>query len=102
MDLNYFKTQIEDEIEGCKDYLYKAIEIKPMNESWAKIFVEMSDAEKEHAINLYSMMGSYYNKLQNGYKSTPKYMEKVVNETTIYFNESIDCISKLEATYEKV
>jgi len=30
MDLEYFKSHIKEELEGSKDYIKRAIEIKPM------------------------------------------------------------------------
>ena len=63
MDAYYFKEHIEEEIEGSIEYIKRAIEIKPMSQSWSKMFVDMSSAELEHAKNLHKMFEEYYQKI---------------------------------------
>ena len=56
MDLNYFKDQIHEELEGAKSYIEKAIEAKISHPTWSRTFAAMADAEAEHAANLMRMM----------------------------------------------
>lgn len=102
MDLKYFKNQICDEIEGSKDYILKAIELKPMNNEWSKTLIQMSEAEEEHATNLYIMMNTYFEKLQKGYKEVPQYMIDLVEKTGKLYNEGLKEISNLQTVFQKL
>lgn len=76
MNAWYFDKQIPDELHGAKDYIQRAIEIRPMHAAWAKDFVEMSSAELEHATRLYKMYQEYYAKMAETYKEVPEYIEE--------------------------
>lgn len=58
MDVNYFKSQIHEELEGARAYIDKAIEAKINHPAWSKQFVIMADMEAEHASTLMKMMES--------------------------------------------
>lgn len=49
MTLKYFKDQIHEELEGARNYIDKAIEVKPTHPEWSRIFVHMADMEADHA-----------------------------------------------------
>ena len=74
MDVQYLKEHICEEIDGAKDYIKRAIEIKPMNPVWSKTLVNMSSMELDHATNLRKMFDEYYNKLSSSYETMPDYM----------------------------
>lgn len=86
MDIYYFKDQILDEIEGAKQYIKNALEIKPMNSDWAKRFYEMSLDEMKHAAALFKMAEEYYKIMSDTYSEVPKYIkttyEYIVNKYT--------------------
>lgn len=87
MDLEYFKCHIKDELEGAKDYIKRAIEIKPMDVSWAKLFVDMSATELQHATNLYNMFLDYCDILEKSYSEMPKYVKTYKDEITDMYTE---------------
>lgn len=55
MNTKWFKSKLKDELCGAKESAKLAIEIKAMNSSWASILIKMSNAELEHAQNIYKM-----------------------------------------------
>jgi hypothetical protein len=76
MNVQYFKYQIYDELNGAKDYIEKAIEIRAMNPTWAKTLADMSATELSHATHLYEMFEQYYKKLSEEYKEMPDYIQE--------------------------
>ena len=56
MTLEYFKNQIHEELMGAKEYIEKAIEVKPKHRGWSMCFVKMADMEAGHAGNLMRML----------------------------------------------
>lgn len=102
MDLIYFCNKIDDEISGAKDYIKKAIEIKPMNSDWAKQLSSMSESEKDHALKLYTMMNTYVAKLEANYRETPKYIRKATECTRNSFSEGMEELALLYSAYEKL
>lgn len=102
MDLVYFCNQIDNEISGAKDYIKKAIEIKPMNPDWAKQFSSMSEAEKDHALKLYTMMNTYVAKLEAGYRETPKYIRKATECARDSFSKGVEELALFYSAYEKL
>lgn len=102
MDLEYFCNQIKDELHGAKNYVQKAIEIKPMNAEWSKKFLQMSEAEKEHALNLYTMMNTYADKLQNNYRETPSYMKAQIESIRKDFDNCMEQYVLFYSAYQKL
>jgi hypothetical protein len=45
----YLRDHIMDELEGAKDYMSKALELKEKYPSWAQKFYKMAEMEIEHA-----------------------------------------------------
>lgn len=80
MDLDYLKDKICDEVKDAKDYATKAIELKPMAPSWAKIFIDMANAELTHASSLYKMFVEYYQKIAGSFSETPSYIEDMYKD----------------------
>ena len=76
MNIWYFKEKIPDELEGAKDYIKRAIEIRAMHAPWAKQLVDMSEKELEHATTLYKMFQEYYAKLDEEFKELPEYIQE--------------------------
>ena len=77
MDIEYFVSHIEEELEGAKDYIKRAIEIKPMQAEWAKHLVEMSAQELSHATHLFNMFNEYYQILSQTYKEMQQMSAKM-------------------------
>lgn len=101
MDLMYFCNKIDDEVDGAKNYIQKAIEIKPTNPDWAKNFIQMAEAEKEHALKLYTMMNTYVDKLQNGYREMPAYLNTEAEVTRNSFNLGMEEYTEFYSAYQK-
>lgn len=87
MNSEYFKEHIEEELEGALDYIKQAIEIKPMNSSWAKDFAEMSKNELEHASGIYEKYGEYYGKLAKSYDMVPDCISEMWHDTATMYAE---------------
>ena len=101
MDLEYFKSHIKEELEGAKDYIKRAIEIKPMDASWSKLFVDMSAAELQHATNLYNMANQYANEILKGsYKTLPTYVSDLWNEISDMYMECSATIKMMHEMYK--
>lgn len=90
MDAEYFKNAICDELEGSKDYAMKAMEIKPMSQSWHTKLVEMSSQELTHAKQLFTMWQEYYViQTKNRMDMIPEYLVDMNTcITEMYMNES--------------
>ena len=56
MTLKYFQEQIKEELDGAREYIDKAIEVKPKHRSWSVMFAKMADMEADHAENLMFML----------------------------------------------
>lgn len=91
-ELLYFIMQIFEELDGAKHYIQRAIEEKAANPSRAKVFVEMSSSELNHAGNLYKMLEEDMNKANTTKDATYvvflKDMQKEV--TKRYMKESAE------------
>lgn len=81
MDFEYLKDHICEELEGAKDYAMRAIELKPMAATWAKMLIEMATAELNHAAYLHKMLVEYYQKIAATYTEVPDYIETSYQET---------------------
>lgn len=99
MDQEYFKEHICEELEGAKDYIQRAIEIKAMDQSWGKRFYEMSTQELSHAQMLFDMARDYYNKVTSVFKEPPDYMEDCMDEITEMFTEQYSLIKIMQGMY---
>lgn len=64
MDLDYFRTQIEDEINGYNDYRAKAEECP----EFAETFNDMSQQELGHAKKLMEMLKKKIDSMSDVYK----------------------------------
>lgn len=60
MSPRYFKEQICEELDGASQYLKKAIDCMKSHPEWSDKFIEMSEAEQNHATNLYKMFIEMY------------------------------------------
>lgn len=64
MDLDYFRTQIEDELNGAADYKAKAEECP----EFAETFNDMSQQELSHAKKLMEMLKKKIDSMSDVYK----------------------------------
>ena len=102
MDAGYFKEQICDELKGAKCYAKKAIEIRAMAPSWAKMFMEMSIAELEHATKLYKMFEEYYQKITETYSDhIPYYLKDIKTDIDDMYMEYSAKTRYLNEMYSK-
>ena len=89
MDFEYLKDHICEELEDAKEYATHAIELKPMTAPWAKMFIDMANAELSHAAMLHKMFVEYYQKIAGSYSEVPDYIEEMYKETCrCYSSES--------------
>lgn len=90
----YLRDHIMEELEGAKDYMTKAIELKENYPSWAKKFYKMAMMEVEHANcmnNIFASMGdsddpchdSMYREILEAYT---KYMTDVSAMKKMFFS----------------
>ena len=101
MNAEYFKDQITDELNGAACYIKRAIEIRPMSPTWAKLFVDMSSAELAHASNLYKMFSEYYQKITETYKEVPAYIEDIKSHVDEIYPEMYAKVRYMHEMYSK-
>ncbi|MBO7452567.1 MAG: hypothetical protein J6U54_19740 [Clostridiales bacterium] len=101
MDLEYFYNGICEEIDGAKEYIKKAIELKAMSSSMSKKLHDMSKDEQKHAEYLYDMAMAYYGKITEPYGSeVPKYILDLRDKiTNLYAKEMVE-VKILISMYE--
>lgn len=97
MDCDYFKCHIKDELKGAKAYAKAALELKAVNPSWAKMFLDMCAQELIHAKNFYDMFNEYYDKVTKPYSEIPKYFKECKSEIIELYT---DCYSKIKVMHE--
>jgi len=92
MDLEYFYGAIHEEIDGAKEYIKKAMELKAMSSSMSKRLHDMAKDEQKHAEYLYEMAMSYYGKITEPYgSSVPSYISDLRDKiTTLYAKEMVE------------
>lgn len=101
MNLEYFEDKINDELDGAKDYIKNAIEIKAMDSNWAKMFSTMSATELEHANALYTMANEYYNKIIKSYSEAPSYLKDIHSNIVNCYTKKYAEVKFLHEAYNK-
>jgi hypothetical protein len=101
MNLTYLKDHLVEELEGSKEYIVRAIEIKAMDPHWGKMFYDMSVSELSHASNFYSMAQDYYAKVTSVYKETPDYMDECMDDITEYYTKWYADLKRLQELYSR-
>lgn len=90
----YLRDHIMEELEGAKDYMSKALELKEKYPAWAHKFYKMAEMETEHANcmnKIFASMGnsdetchdSMYKEILEAYT---KYMTDISTMKTMYFS----------------
>lgn len=90
----YLRDHIMEELEGAKDYMTKALELKEKYPAWAQKFYKMAEMEIEHANcmnKIFASMGeteypchdSMYKEILEAYT---KYMSDVSAMKKIYYS----------------
>lgn len=102
MDLEWFKDKLKDELCGSKEYLKCAIEIKAMNPNWANMFIKMSDAELDHAMNIYKMFMEQYQTIETKFKEVPEYIVELRHKMTECYTSGSTTIANLKTAYNKM
>lgn len=101
MDLEYLKEHIEEELCGAKDYIKRAIEIKPMDATWSKTLVEMSANELTHATHLYNMANQYVNSImKETYQELPDYISDTWEEIVDNYMECSAMVKHMHEMYK--
>ena len=99
MNQVYLKEHICEELDGAEDYIKRAIEIKAMDISWAKMLHEMSQQELAHAGYFYKMATDYYSKVTSAYGTPPEYMEECMEEITDTYTDRVIEIKRMHEMY---
>lgn len=100
MDQVYLKEHLCEELDGAKEYIKRAIEIKAMNPTWAKMLYEMSLDELKHAGYIYKMAEDYFNKVISVYKESPEYMDICMDEIVDMYTEEYATIKKMQEIFK--
>lgn len=101
MNVWYFDKQIPEELHGAKDYIKRAIEIRPMHSAWGKELVEMSANELEHATKLYKMYQEYYGKMAEAYATIPDYIVESYKNVSEEFEKCSAEVKYLHDMYKQ-
>lgn len=101
MTLEYFHDRICDELSGAEDYIKFAMEVRAMDASFAKQFVEMSAAELDHATRLYKMFEQYYQKASTAFSEIPAYMSDLKKCIVDKYMEEYPKIKAMHDAYNK-
>lgn len=101
MTLEYFHDRICDELSGAEDYITFAMEIRAMDASFSKQFVEMSAAELEHATKLYKMFEQYYQQAVKSFSTIPDHMSKIQKEIMEKYMSGYAKVKAMHEAYSK-
>ena len=99
--LEYFMHQICDELHGAIDYAKMAVEYKTARPAWAKMYLDMSNAEANHATNLYKMCDEYYKNAISSYTEPPKYMKKCWDDIVEEYTEKFAKARNIQEMYNR-
>lgn len=101
MDLEYFKDKICEELDGAKEYVKNALEIKAMVPAWGKMFIDMANAEIQHATYLYKMADEYCSTTAKAYTEMPQYMLDLKEEIVDEYMEKSALVKHMIEMYNK-
>ena len=96
--IKYYVKQIEDELDGAKDYIEKALEYKVRNDNirYTK-YKEMSMQELGHASNLHEFAVQDIDELQRVYPEIPQEMLDAWEHAHKVFVEKAAWIRQMQA-----
>ena len=81
MDLyTYYKEKIMDELDGAREYAIAAFNIKPMDTTSAKTYIDMAIGELGHATKLYGMFEEYRQTSSKSVTNMPDCIKDICNE----------------------
>ena len=101
MTLEYFHDRICDELSGAEDYIKFAMEVRAMDATFAKQFVDMSAAELDHATRLFKMFEQYYQKATSVFSEIPKEMSDMQKCVVDKYTEGYPKVKALHDAYNK-
>ncbi len=96
MNPKYFKDQICEELDGASCYLKKAIDMMKSHPEWSEKFKSMSEAEQNHATELYKMFMELYAESQG----KDVYMTSMRDSIMECFSNQMRKIEDLKTTYD--
>lgn len=100
MDCEYFKSHIQEELDGAAAYAKAAMETKGDKPAWSKKFVEMAAAEMQHAKYFYEMFIEHYSAAVKPYTTEiPKRFRDLKSEIADLY---MDCSAQTRAMLELV
>ena len=86
MDLYmYYKEKIMDELDGAREYAIAAFNIKPMDMTSAKTYIDMAIGELGHASKLYAMFEQYYQTSSKSVTNMPDCISDTINDIVTYY-----------------
>ena len=103
MDILYFNRQIRDELQGARHYVQCAMEIKQSYPQRARVFIDMSLAELNHASSLQKMFEEVYT---DTYDHTSdemfrKFLDDFHSEVVDMYSEEASNIKYMHDMYTK-
>ena len=101
MTLEYFHDKICDELSGAEDYIKFAMEVRAMDPTFAKQFVEMSAAELDHATKLYKMFEQYYMQATKAFSEIPQHMSDMQKCIVNKYMDGYAKVKTLHDAYSK-
>ena len=102
MDLEYFKEQIDDELDGGEDYIKLAMETKACHPDWSRTLVSMSSQELGHATDLFRMYEEYQKTLDDAYPDgLPDWISDMQKCITDMYTKRSAMIKYMHEMYKK-
>lgn len=96
MTLDYFKSQIKDELDGAKEYIDKALESKFDHPMWSRAFVNMAEIEISHAENLKKMLEMFIKDLKKKEPMSSSAPEDTYKECMKEISEAIAYVDNMK------
>lgn len=101
MDLKYFEEHICEELEGARDYIVRAIELKGMDKRWADIFYKMSLEEVGHAKQMFALYEEYVKILSDNLVRRPEYISESMETMIDTYSASLSEITIMQNIYKE-
>ena len=96
MTLEYFKSQIKEELDGAKEYIDKALESKFDCPVWSRTFANMAEIEISHAENLKKMLEEFIKDMKKDGISSASAPEETYKECMKEISEAIAYVNNMK------
>lgn len=105
MDIQYYNSQIKEELDGAKAYICRAINCKDRHPDWSKRYAEMSEMELGHAKTLLSIFNEDFKMEVESGSHSEDYNELAKSLKDLMIDmcaEGVDAVEKLHTKYESI